>query len=402
MAGFDEAKHPRDPKGEFTAGGGGGGGRPRTRAQTARAREKLVAAKTKARAVVAAAKERAAKVKATAETRAQKQPARPGARARIAELRASAREKAKGIVAKAKERASAIVARAKPALPKQVSPKPRPAPSESTPGIKGLAAISSTTKLGGGVNKTFVAHLQDGSKAVWKPSKGESKTDVDGIPRGTQHTRDAATYNLAKVIGVQDVVPETVVTKHGGQEGSLQRWIEGQNVASHHGDVDRDSAEKIRLLDFVAGNSDRHGKNMIVGSDGRASAIDNGLSFPEVPTGPQVPRASSLPFAGRGLTPETHQAIANMDPAAIATSLRESGIEKDAIRHVLYRTMLLKENPETLAVPAELPHLTVSMPEGPVPDRLRQTDWLVKAGASAADLVSPEGRRRADVIADAL
>ncbi len=160
------------------------------------------------------------------------------------------------------------------------------------------------------------------------------------IEDGTSYLREAAAYNVAETLGVADMVPATVVRtfeterfievaltaeeraaqlatvdpgwgdaaaievrrervpdgpntlpkmpgfdSHEGLTGigSLQEKVEGARGV-HAGLVfDQDGSERMRVFDFVTGNSDRHDRNVLVRNvDGKTMPvlIDNGLSFP--------------------------------------------------------------------------------------------------------------------------
>jgi hypothetical protein len=87
----------------------------------------------------------------------------------------------------------------------------------------------------------------------------------------------------------------------GGERGSLQRWVSGQDGADALlqrvrkgrgtlGDdknyiwkpgarVNQQDAIRLKAFDHITGNQDRRFYNMVVTRNGRIAAIDNGLSF---------------------------------------------------------------------------------------------------------------------------
>lgn len=277
--------------------------------------------------------------------------------------------------------------------PPRVKRKPAPpakraaAPPVADSGLNG--PIVSTRKLGGGLNVSRIVKYGDGSAAVWKPSTGEvSDFAPPGIPPGTMYQREAAAYRLARVMNI-DVVPETVTRTHKGVEGSMQRFVKATPSFKFKAEIDRDSAEQMRLMDFVAGNQDRHVGNLIVSRDGRAVAIDNGQAFPTGRAGPQQPPAVVTPFAGRGLLDTTRARIAAMDLEQIAATLHDSGMEPDAVRHTLYRARLLKERPDTLSVPEGV---------GSRPP-MAQGEVFIDAALTAETSISPAGKALADRLA---
>lgn len=144
------------------------------------------------------------------------------------------------------------------------------------------AKAVSDTELGGGVNETKLVTLSDGSQGVFKPVEGEYSGIREGIPDGTQWQREIAAYNVAKIGGLDDLVPVTAMYEYDGQEGSLQKFVPDSTLASDH-DNPADGMQDLargQVFDYLIGNSDRHKHNWLMNADDQLVLIDNGLSFP--------------------------------------------------------------------------------------------------------------------------
>lgn len=217
-------------------------------------------------------------------------------------------------------------------------------------------AIVATRQLGGGANETMLATLDDGSRAVWKPVAGERYGLRSGIPAGTYHLREAAASQVAEQLGVADLVPATESRVHAGARGSMQAYVPNTRPVGMLDDPSftREDSERMRVFDFVVGNTDRHQGNVLQVVGARNSApvlIDHGLAFPSGP-----PEVFIQPWVAisrdRGpLLPSTLDRIAKIDPSALARTLLDSGLDETAVAHTLYRTRLIQLRPGLLEVP---------------------------------------------------
>lgn len=244
--------------------------------------------------------------------------------------------------------------------------------------------IVSAKPLGGGVNVTQLVTLNDGTKAVWKPAQGEDKDLRSNIPNGTQYLREAAAARVAKIVGVEDLVP-AVVVHHGdtvmgpfdminkqddgalgamdyGVKGSLHAYAPGTPLGKFglYGltysetretlQFDRDASERMRVFDYITGNSDRHQNNVLVHErDGKYMPvlIDNGLSFP---LGAPDRFIQPEPAVHRGpLLDSTVEMIKSISLGDLAKTLKEGGIEKEAAEHALLRAARLQADPDILS-----------------------------------------------------
>lgn len=247
--------------------------------------------------------------------------------------------------------------------------KPREPGTESKqPSSLADAKITKLENLGGGLNSSYVATLHDGSKAVFKPASGEVATGVTApvrtnIAAGTYYKREVASAKLAEQLGMKDMVPETVAVTHNGEIGSLQRWRPGGKLLFMEGDAngqlpggarfDHESSERMRVFDYITGNSDRHAGNVIVDNSSgkpRPILIDHGLSFPNGPPDRFIQPTDAI-HESRDLHPNTENMIKSLDIHGISKTLRDSGIEPEAIRHTLIRVKALQSDPSLIGTP---------------------------------------------------
>ncbi len=116
--------------------------------------------------------------------------------------------------------------------------------------------------------------------AVYKPLRGE--TPLWDFPNGELYKREAAAYELAKLLG-WPFVPPTVVRDGPEGVGSLQVYI--QHDAHSHFFTQRENHELVPQLqrmcafDYVANNADRKGGHCLLDENGRIWGIDHGLCF---------------------------------------------------------------------------------------------------------------------------
>jgi hypothetical protein len=136
-------------------------------------------------------------------------------------------------------------------------------------------------------NEVWFVKLENGQQGVFKPGDKEFQNGRKDIPNNTLGIREVAAYEVAKVIGLDDLVPVTVMhTAHNsGQIGSMQEFCPDAEVARKlEGeapyDGKRDGARAV-VFDFIMGNTDRHSKNWMIDKTGKIRLIDNGYCLPE-------------------------------------------------------------------------------------------------------------------------
>jgi|GEM_PF-7131859 len=139
-----------------------------------------------------------------------------------------------------------------------------------------------------GVNESDVVHFIDGTIAVFKPQCGETKQALrPGIDPGHQMEREIASWELAKLVGMGDLVApaveRTIGKKGRGVVSAFQPGVDAFYCDFTY-DGDRDLV-RAAAFDFVLGNMDRHLRNWIVEGEGQAAKlhlIDHGLTFSAV------------------------------------------------------------------------------------------------------------------------
>ena len=210
-------------------------------------------------------------------------------------------------------------------------------------------------------------------RAIWKPVSGETAT-IENYPRGSPFAGDAPyplktlfqneirSAALAGAIGLHFLVPPTVERTIDGQRGSLQLFAEGATSAvtrSLGETLDRASAEKLRVFDYLVGNADRMAGNILVRSlKGKRVpvGIDGALSFPRGTTlGLDVRPFPTEWIEGHTgpLLASTMGFIRSVDPHTVARILVEHGAEDRQIAHTLLRLARLKRDSSFLPVKAE-------------------------------------------------
>lgn len=166
---------------------------------------------------------------------------------------------------------------------KQKMPDKPVAPQRNSNGDITSKAVTSKKDLGGGINKTYVVTFEDGSKGVFKVADPNSKPRRE-VPAGQDAEREVAAYKVAKLVGMDDLVPETIIRKVDGERGSLQSWVTGELAANSLNQYDGEKdAARAAAFDYVIGNSDRHKYNWMVSGTGgneKLHLIDHGLTFP--------------------------------------------------------------------------------------------------------------------------
>ena len=229
---------------------------------------------------------------------------------------------------------------------------------------------SKTKRLGGGqgIAELLTLDTPDGPvQVVWKSVAGEKKALRSNIEPGTFYAREAAAYQVARVMGVDDLVPETAAREVDGEMGSAQRFVKSKELSgtevwmtppdeyTTQVQLDKRDSERMRVFDFVTGNTDRHYGN-ILHADGaekntrRPVLIDNGLSFPEGPPDQFIQPVEQFTKHVGPLSKETEDWIKSIDAASLVPILRSHEIGEEGIRQTLYRLTHLQSDPQLLAL----------------------------------------------------
>lgn len=194
--------------------------------------------------------------------------------------------------------------------------------------------------VGGHANDVQKVELANGDFAYFKAGRAENNELRDSIPDGEQHKREVATYELDKALGF-DLVPPTAFRTHADLgAGSIQAEAPGPNRAQdEYGASDQ---MKMAVLDYVAGNTDRHGNNHLSQVDGRPAAIDNGLTFPEDESD-SIRSSWVTDVLFQEIDSETLAQVRAVDRDQLAGRWRECGLSDAAIDGALRRLEEVQE-----------------------------------------------------------
>lgn len=251
---------------------------------------------------------------------------------------------------------------------------------------------------GPGVNVSEIVRMRhDGKDQIYirKPADGEEPHIRVGIPGGTYHAREQASFGIDQLMGGRGIVPATIT--RGSEDGSYQVWdpegrpMYGEDRDALAGkvgieDLHRSPAfHRLNALDLITGHEDRHAGNIMFSFDGdetpenlQFSAIDNGLTMGSPSELPDH-RVFVHPFGSlyvddpdwtweeqqkahdkaekdsnkaiaeslRSLSPELHEQIRGMKMDDVARTLVDAGVhERGAVRAALVRIAALQEDPK--------------------------------------------------------
>jgi len=94
-------------------------------------------------------------------------------------------------------------------------------------------------------------------------------------------------WEVAKLVGLEDVGTPCVIREVKGQKGAVQDFNVGYMVAHKANEKgigvygSPEDTAKIAAFDYVIGNEDRHSGNWMVNEKGKIRLIDHGACFPE-------------------------------------------------------------------------------------------------------------------------
>ncbi len=238
--------------------------------------------------------------------------------------------------------------------------------------------------LGGGCNETRLLELEDGTMGVYKPSRGEQGGLRAGVRGGTYYRREVGASRVASIIGMQDLVPETVFRKQGTTEGSCQEYLPGASEAAELPKKERfdgkEDASRAAAFDYLVGHLDRHSGNWLLQGD-KLKLIDNGLAFPEHYSKRDFLNARFLRHAAESNLPLPDlTGLAGKWPE-IMDALDESGLEPEAIS-------LTKQRFQALTARAGLRVRDLPGPEGSAMDEVALRPMVGRTGM-------PQGGRTA-------
>lgn len=148
--------------------------------------------------------------------------------------------------------------------------------------------LSTGGASGDSSSKVKLLTLKDGSQAIFKPESGEHGGIHEEISDGFPVQREVSAWNVAKIVGMADMVAPVVPRTIRGNLGSMAMFEDGtvaKNADWGQKEYGKDpgTLAKAALFDYVIGNMDRHGGNWLLRDDGGLMLIDHNLTFPDKP-----------------------------------------------------------------------------------------------------------------------
>ena len=157
---------------------------------------------------------------------------------------------------------------------------------------------------GKGISESYKVYLETGQKGNFKPSRGEVSGARAGVAVGQQAERELGAWEVAKLVGMDDMVAPVQIRNAdvpGGEnarktfpaakqiKGSFAVWQDGKVGKELYMDSEKYDGEedqrRTAMFDYIIGNMDRHHGNWVVSESGKLKLIDHGLAFGEVETG---------------------------------------------------------------------------------------------------------------------
>lgn len=220
-----------------------------------------------------------------------------------------------------------------------------------------------SVKLGGKHSRgSMMARDQDGTLYLLKPGSGKP-SPARGISEeaASESRREAAFYATANEIGIEDV-PETELLSVDGKEVASIKML-GVDWSGMHRAREKDQGMPRRVLrplldngtlfrwavaDYVFGNTDRHGNNIMVGPDNGVALIDHGSAFAGASFDPAHDNNSFVPYYLRvwgpdkgwsKMSPEDRLKTLPVMSAQTDLELRDwiLSLNEEAIIKILYR-----------------------------------------------------------------
>jgi hypothetical protein len=231
-----------------------------------------------------------------------------------------------------------------------------PTPAEQLPlTFENAKVVRETPIARGGLNESITVELEDGSRGIYKPIKGEDPTwggRLDLFDESTDAARrETFSYELDKRLGY-NIVPETALKEGSRGAGSVQKHLGAEAMTleewkhmSAMGAIPDLTVEaklqlkKIALFDMLIGNTDRHIANVLLtkAREGQARlwAIDNGYSMALRNVSDAY---QSLPFELVRGEPIPRELLARVERLVerrkeINTLAKKCGIEDSAMKH---------------------------------------------------------------------
>lgn len=164
------------------------------------------------------------------------------------------------------------------------SPPPIKASTSTKAAPLQTAEVTGETVAKTGRNGGRVLTFKNGGRALFKAEEHEDRSLRPQI-KGPYYIREAAAFEIAELLGLDDMVPPTTIRNFGDSRGSVQQYSEG-SISAHLKTEDQrfdGSIDHARgaAFDFLIGNTDRHAGNWLLSPEGKLVLIDNGGAFPD-------------------------------------------------------------------------------------------------------------------------
>lgn len=217
---------------------------------------------------------------------------------------------------------------------------------------------------------------EGGDRWLLKPGSG-GQSPARGVNEevASQARREAGFWHIACLLGMSNDLPRAEVVNMDGHDWAAlsflgEGWKNFDDVRRAQPGVAAEALERLRrhghlhrwaVLDWITGNVDRHGANLMLGPGGSVKLIDHGSAFAGPSFDPAHDPDSFIPFYLRYTVPRWSKVPTEEKPDAMAAirpqqdaDLREwvMGIDADAVAHVCRRDGL---NPDPVV--ARLKHL---------------------------------------------
>lgn len=160
---------------------------------------------------------------------------------------------------------------------------------------------------------SYIAKDEEGHNWLLKPGSGK-KSPAAGVDetKGTQSRREACFSAIAAHMGIKEVMPAHLLQIDGKEVAAIEMWpmdwtnlhrtmFEDANIPQRALDRYLRNGRLFRwsVLDFITGNPDRHGNNLMVSSaeDGnKIGLIDHGSAFAGPSFDPGNDKDSFVPY----------------------------------------------------------------------------------------------------------
>ncbi|WP_211305315.1 hypothetical protein [Crossiella equi] len=184
-------------------------------------------------------------------------------------------------------------------------------------------------------NPAYAITFDDGSSAIYKPSEGTEDLRI-GVPATELAEREVASSRVDELLGF-GLVPTTTMVDGPHGPGSMQNFVEaGYGLPSDQYPLVQQ--ERMAVLDYVVGNTDRHRGNYMTAPDGGLVAIDHGYAFPESPDPEYGIRSDfTSDLFGRALSDEVMAQVRAVEPEQLRATLYRMGLSEAGVEGAVGR-----------------------------------------------------------------